>query len=156
MPLIEVVCTVLSKKHSEQCLVCLNLVNVLLDIRGKDVITVPELRNVLIETLKEENDDVIDYDLRVLVKYVQYSQELTSFIRHILKVGFANRCFFIDAGAGRAVFRGSRLSDHSNALQVHQQQGSLSNSIHHDLGRFEALLGCRNPRTSASRRSSCR
>ena len=92
MPLIEVVCTVLSKNHSDQCLLCLDLVNVLLEIRGKDVITVPELRNVLIETLKRENDDVIDYDLRVLVKYVQYSQELTSFIRHILKVGVGERC----------------------------------------------------------------
>lgn len=91
MPLIDVVCTVLAKNHRDQCLLCLDLVNVLLEIRGKDVITVPELRNVLIETLKKENDDVIDYDLRVLVKYVQYSKELTSFIRHILKVALSAR-----------------------------------------------------------------
>ena len=58
MPLIDVVCTVLAKNHRDQCLLCLDLVNVLLEIRGKDVITVPELRNVLIETLKKENDDV--------------------------------------------------------------------------------------------------
>lgn len=155
MPLIEVVCTVLSKNHSDQCLLCLDLVNVLLEIRGKDVITVPELRNVLIETLKRENDDVIDYDLRVLVKYVQYSQELTSFIRHILKVGVGERCE-LDAGAGRAVPGGSRLPDHPNALQVHQQRGGLPDPLLDDLRRFEAGLGRRSPRISASRRSSCR
>ena len=112
MPLIEVVCTVLSKNHRDQCLLCLDLVNVLLEIRGKDMITVPELRNVLIETLKKENDDVIDYDLRVLVKYVQYSQELTTFIRHILKVAsdpsFDRRCWS-RTSSGTSCWKKSRI-----------------------------------------------
>ena len=84
LPLTEVVCTVLSRKHSDQCLVCLDVVSVLLEIRGNEVIAVKELRDALMNTLKEKNDEVIDCDLRVLVKYVQYSQELTTLIRYIL------------------------------------------------------------------------
>lgn len=86
LPLTEVVCTVLSRKHSDQCLVCLDVVSVLLEIRGNEVIAVKELRDALMNTLKEKNDEVIDCDLRVLVKYVQYSQELTTLIRYILGV----------------------------------------------------------------------
>lgn len=86
LPLIEVVCTVLSKKQTEQCLISLEVVNVLLEIRGKEVIENEHLKLALLETLKEDSDDVIECTLKVLVKYVEHSQQLLSLINHIIEV----------------------------------------------------------------------
>lgn len=86
LPLIEVVCTVLSKKQTEQCLISLEVVNVLLEIRGKEVIENEHLKLALLETLKEDSDNVIESTLKVLVKYVEHSQQLLSLINHIIEV----------------------------------------------------------------------
>lgn len=84
--LIEVVCLVLSKKHSNQSLVCLEVVSTLLDVQGESVIANQHLRETLLETLKEEDDDVVDCDLKVLVKYVNHSQNLEALIKKIVDV----------------------------------------------------------------------
>ncbi|KAK8794162.1 hypothetical protein WA171_003287 [Blastocystis sp. BT1] len=86
LPLIEVACTVLAKQHNVQCLVCLEMVNVLLKTRGNEVIANEHLRGALLDTLKEENDDVIDCDLKVLVKYVECSKDLLSLIGEIVEM----------------------------------------------------------------------
>lgn len=91
VPLIEVVCTVLSKKRSGQCLVCLEVVSTLLDVQGAAVIENEHLRSALLDTLKEEDDDVIDCDLKVLVKYVNISQRLEPLIKRIVDVRFCAR-----------------------------------------------------------------
>ena len=85
IPLLDVVCMVLSKKQTEPCLVCLEVVNVLLETRGKEVIENEHLKAALLEALKE-SDDVIEDTLKVLVKYVEYSQDLSSLITSILDV----------------------------------------------------------------------
>ena len=85
-PLIDVVCTVLAKKQTEPCLVALEIVNVLLEIRCDVVIANEQLKLTLLETLKEESDVVIEHALTVLVKYVEQSSKLTSLLSHIIKV----------------------------------------------------------------------
>ena len=84
--LIEVVCAILAKKHSNQCLVCLEVVSTLLDVQGEAVIGNQHLRETLLETLKEEDDEVVDCDLKVLVKYVNRSQNLEALIEKIVDV----------------------------------------------------------------------
>ena len=49
------------------------------------------LRSALLDTLKEEDDDVIDCDLKVLVKYVNISQRLEPLIKRIVDVRFCAR-----------------------------------------------------------------
>lgn len=63
------------------------MVDVLLNTRGNEVIANEHLRGALLDTLKEENDDVIDCDLKVLVKYMECSKDILSLIGEIVEVG---------------------------------------------------------------------
>ena len=66
--------------------VCAILVSTLLDVQGEAVIGNQHLRETLLETLKEEDDEVVDCDLKVLVKYVNRSQNLEALIKKIVDV----------------------------------------------------------------------
>lgn len=90
--MVEVVCSILAKKQTEPCLFALELVTVLLEIQWEEVIANEELKLALLETLKEESDLVIEYTLKVLVKYVEHSNDLTSLVNHIIKVGGLPTC----------------------------------------------------------------
>ena len=85
--LMEVVCVILSSQQSVQCLVCLEVINVLLEARPEEVIANEALRSQLLDTLKDENNEVVESDLKVLVKYVENSQDLSSLVKQVVEVG---------------------------------------------------------------------
>lgn len=118
-PLVEVACVALAKRQPAPCLLCLRLVSVLLESRGPEVVANERLRETLLETLKAEDDEVVESTLQVLVKCVDCGQELQSLLRSIMEVA-ANADSHADAADGRRVSRGARLPHPPHALQVHE------------------------------------
>lgn len=85
-PLIEVVVASLSWKQIPQCLEALEVVDILLEIRGNEVIGNESLKRALLDTLKEDSDEVVELALKVLVKYVEHSHNLQSLIDNVIEV----------------------------------------------------------------------
>ena len=85
-PLIDAACSILSNQHNSQCLVCLDMISILLEVRTTEVIAHAMLRESLLNTLKDENNEVVEGDLKVLVKYVDNSQDLPALIGQIVDV----------------------------------------------------------------------
>ena len=59
----------------------------LLEARPEEVIANEALRSQLLDTLKDENNEVVESDLKVLVKYVENSQDLSSLVKQVVEVG---------------------------------------------------------------------
>ena len=76
----------LAKRQPAPCLLCLRLVSVLLESRGAEVVANERLRDTLLETLKAEDDEVVESTLQVLVKCVDCGLELQSLLKSIMEV----------------------------------------------------------------------
>ena len=87
----EAACEILTSKQCTKCLVCLEMVDVRLEARPEEVIANEALRTQLLNTLKDENNEVVERDLKVLVKYVESSKDLPSLIKQIVEVGWIRR-----------------------------------------------------------------
>ena len=62
------------------------MISILLEVRTTEVIAHATLREALLNTLKDENNEVVEGDLKVLVKYVDNSQDLPALIGQIVDV----------------------------------------------------------------------
>ena len=154
-PLAEVACVALAKRQAAPSLLCLQLVEVLLQSRGTEVVANERLRETLLETLHAEDDEVVEGALRVLVKCVDCGLSLPSLLRSVMEVTVMCGCD-ADAAGRRELPRGARVSHPPHALQVHERtDGDVAAGGHHCRNR-RTCLPRRVTTTSGSPRSSCR
>ena len=85
--LVDVIYSVLMrKKETDQCLVVLEFLSVLLENHSQDVIGNQSLKEEVLQLLKHESDEIVERTLQVLVLYSQVDNNLLKLIEDIVMV----------------------------------------------------------------------
>ena len=85
--LIDVIHSVLMrKKETDQCLVVLEFLSVLLENHSQEVISNQSLKDEVLQLLKHESDEIVESTLQVLVSYSQVDNNLLKLIEDMVMV----------------------------------------------------------------------